>query len=75
MKHMNTEWVGPVPKQCDICELPLTVQFMDCAVPGPEYRGIWGCLCPQCFSKFNCALGLGRGQAYTKQPDGRWLKM
>jgi len=36
--------------------------------------GPWGILSPASFRQHGVGVGLGRGQKYEKQSDGRWLK-
>lgn len=61
-------WPGTLSK-CDQCGKPFGNLMFDAATP----RG-WGNLCKPCFDMLGCTLGTGRGQEYTRQPDGRWLK-
>ena len=64
-------WIGTPPKKCDLCGSPIKKVFIDGAV---RHTGIWGFMCNSCFCLDGYGLGLGRGQKYTKQPDGKWLK-
>jgi len=36
-------------------------------------RGPWGWLCQSCFNLEGIGLGIGLGQKYELQSDGRWL--
>ena len=63
-------WAGLVPLNCDLCHGVIGSTFVD----GRTTQGPWGCLCPQCHSRYGVGLGTGRGQRYDKQADGRWLK-
>lgn len=65
-------WMSPVPDKCDTCNNPITERFFD----AKTRMGPWGCLCPTCqvLGPGMNQLGLGKGQEYTKQPNGRWLK-
>lgn len=68
---MPKYWMGVVSK-CDVCDKELTTIMYDMKTR----MGPWACMCS------NCAmggigigkLGLGLGQEYKKQPDGKWLK-
>lgn len=65
-----TYWAGKI-EDCQWCGIPLIVTFVDGRIPA---MGIWGCLCETCVRKLGVQIGTGKGQRYTKQPDGRWLK-
>ncbi len=41
--------------------------------PGPTTRGPWGCICRDCFNLSHGRLGLGLGQRYERQVDGKFL--
>ena len=63
---------SPVSKKCDICTAPFPkskgTRMYDTVV-----HGRWGCICHTCFVRFNCALGLGKGQKYERQVNGAFL--
>lgn len=63
-------WTADVPTYCEIS----MQQIIDCFVGGVTPMGSWGHMHPDTHSDFGCGFGLGRGQKYEKQPDGRWLK-
>lgn len=65
-------WLGPVPEKCDTCGAPIKKVFFDAATS----RGSWANMCPKCqaFGPGMDRLGPGRGQRFTLQEDGRWLK-
>ena len=63
-------WTNPPPAHCDLCGLALVTQFID----GKTDRGPWGCLCPTCHREHGCGLGTGRGQEYTLNTAGEWVK-
>lgn len=65
-------WLSPAPDKCDLCGTPITNVFID----GKTRQGPWGFLCPSCHL-LDCGghLGLGFGQRYEKQSDGKWLKV
>jgi hypothetical protein len=64
-------WMGPVPKQCDICQRPITDTFVDGAIK----LGPWGVMGLCCFEKWGRGLGTGRGQKYVKQENGHFKKV
>ena len=63
-------WMSPAPTECDIDQTPITNRFVD----GVTIMGPWANMCPACHAKLGRGLGLGKGQEYTKQEDGKWLK-
>lgn len=65
-----TYWQGTPPSTCQIMGEPITDTFVDGALQG----GSWGILCDKCHKTFGVGLGKGRGQKYTKQTNGKWLK-
>lgn len=62
-------WVGKPPARCELCGDPIRMTFTD----GATGRG-WANMCPCCFGLYGLGHGTGRGQQYTKQRDGKWLK-
>jgi hypothetical protein len=64
-------WKGTPPLKCDICEEPIAKLFFDAKTT----QGPWGTLCEECFERHTYGeLGLGFGQRYEKQANGKWLK-
>ena len=64
-------WMGPVPEHCDITYVPITDKFID----GVSHAmHAWAIMHPDAHKEFGDGLGTGKGQEYTKQADGRWLK-
>jgi len=74
----ETYWMSPPPTQCDLVgvmaarhdSIADSGEFVD----GKTRMGPWGCLCMKCHARYGVGLGLGKGQHYTRQADGRWLK-
>lgn len=71
-------WCGVIgPKAADGSQLddfdhPIDDVFID----GKTRMGPWACMSPTSFKVFGIGkLGLGFGQKYQKQADGRWLKV
>lgn len=73
---MNVElkrkyWSGTI-FSCQLCKNPLEGVMYDALVP----RGArWGNLCQECFTTHGCSVGLGRGQKYLLDAEGRWYKV
>jgi hypothetical protein len=47
----------------------------DTVIDGKTIMGPWGMMAPASHRRYGVGLGLGRGQKYVKQPDGKWLKV
>lgn len=64
-------WAGVI-SHCDVCRTPFDKVFYDAKTVG----GPWACMCPSCqtLGPGIGKTGLGIGQKYEKQEDGRWLK-
>lgn len=69
-KKPEKYWVGQPDPNCDICDRPIDKAFVD----GRTRFGPWGNMCMACFRADGAGLGLGLGQKYEQQADGRWLK-
>lgn len=65
-------WLGHLSDACQLCERPYNGIMYDCSLP---QNGMWANICQICFRKTGSALGVGRGQEYQRQKDGRWLKV
>lgn len=63
-------WMGSTPAICDTCDEPIKKEFTD----GKTRMGPWANMCPGCSAIYGVGLGLGRGQKYEQQTNGRWLK-
>jgi len=69
-------WVSPVESKCEFCGTPIKNKFYDARIKTNTVNGaIAGIACPTCFTLDGCGLGTGKGQEYSKQKDGRWLKI
>lgn len=63
-------WLSAV-NNCEICGTP----HRDKMVDGKTRMGPWALMCLPCHANNGGRLGLGIGQKYQKQPNGRWLKI
>jgi hypothetical protein len=63
-------WMGEVSR-CDICQQLIKAELID----GATVRGPWASMDPTCHGMFGIGLGLGKGQRYVRQANGRWLKV
>lgn len=66
---MAIYWQGQVGEKDDL-GVPIDGVFID----GATIVGPWAIMAPATFKKLGRGLGMGKGQQYEKQPDGRWLK-
>lgn len=62
-------WLSPVGDLDDFGNA-----IHDTFIDGKTRLGPWGLMTPEAHAALGCGLGLGRGQKYVKQADGRWLK-
>ena len=64
-------WFGSDPVRCDVCEEPISGEFVDGNV-----RGIssWAMMCIPCHESIGAGLGSGRGQKY-RQEGPEWVKV
>lgn len=71
-------WMSPVPTACELTgrvsathdDIAKDGEFVD----GKTKMGPWACMCIRCHDRYGVGLGMGKGQRYTRQADGRWLK-
>ena len=63
-------WLSDPPDKCDVGGEAITTTFID----GKSKFGPWGFMCPICFALDGIGLGVGRGQKYELQDNGKWLK-
>jgi hypothetical protein len=63
-------WHGESPDRCIVCRQPFRNSFID----GATRAGRWGLLDLACHRVHGLGLGVGKGQLFRRQPDGRWLK-
>ena len=72
LETMNEEpvyWLSPLEDGCQITNTPYNGVMYDAKTP---YG--WANVCHDAFVTLGCRLGLGLGQKYEQQADGRWLK-
>lgn len=58
------------PLTCDTCEKELEHVMYDAAT----VFGSWANLCQTCYVRYGTGLGTGKGQRYSKQDNGQWVK-
>lgn len=66
-------WIGDIPETDDF-GLPIDDIFID----GRTCHGPWAIMNPTSWAFRNATngeFGVGKGQKYKKQEDGRWLKV
>lgn len=68
-------WIGDAPTKCDMSDALSDHDNMDTFIDGRIHGGSWANMCLKCHAAVGVGLGMGRGQKYTKQEDGRWLKV
>lgn len=61
-------WTAPVGGFDDF-GYPISKRIID----GKTKQGPWALMTPQSYVKHGIALGVGYGQLYEKQKDGKWL--
>lgn len=66
---LPTYWTGDVPKGCQMTGRKFDGVMYDARLPG----GSWGLICQATFDDYNLSLGVGRGQKFELQPNGKWL--
>lgn len=64
-------WTGKPPTHCDITG----IEIKDCFIDGRTQQGPWAHMSPEGHAAYGTGLGLGLGQKYRRQADGRWLKV
>lgn len=69
MEKERNYWLSPIGV-CDDCGGEFTNGVM---YDAKTQYGPWGNLCQACFSRIGVGLGIGYGQKYVKQADGKWL--
>lgn len=78
MSEKPKYWMGTVPDVCDLStpeDLPGYHDPVDKVfVDGKTRIGPWANMCMKCHRRDGFGLGLGKGQKYEKQEDGKWLK-
>jgi hypothetical protein len=65
-------WLGSLDR-CQTCRQDFNGVMYDAAIA--RFGGQWANICQECFDAHVCRLGLGRGQKYEQQDDGKWLKV
>lgn len=72
-------WAGRPPRCCDICKTLFGGGHHDkdheIFVDGRMRDGRWAIMCLTCHIKVGVGLGIGKGQMYLLQSDGRYQQM
>ena len=64
-------WSGSPPAKCEFCLGAIKDAFIDGKAKG---NGWWCIMDAHCHGKFGVGLGVGKGQRYARQSDGRFLR-
>lgn len=64
-------WIGEIPTNCPICGSKMRHTMVDARIKGQTG---WALIDLKCHAAHGVGVGLGKGQVYEKQADGRWLK-
>ena len=64
-------WCGEAPAICQVCDREIHGVFVD----GKTQWDCWACMCKDCWEMHGEGLGVGLGQMYGRQADGRWRKL
>lgn len=67
---MSVYWLSGLTC-CDHCNA--SFEKLDTMYDAATVFGPWGNLCEGCFASIGKGLGIGNGQKYAKQADGKWL--
>jgi hypothetical protein len=70
VKEQDKFWMGTVSDNDDFGK-PIVDTFID----GKTTMGPWANMNPDSFKQHGVGLGMGKGQLYRKQPDGKWKKI
>jgi hypothetical protein len=62
-------WLGD--RMCNTCLKRITGKLFDARI---TRGGTWATLCEPCFKRSGAGLGTGRGQEYTEQKNGQFVK-
>jgi len=71
VKAVDKYWYGSDPVKCDYCQEKFNGKFIDGRM---HNYSTWLRMCSACHEEVGVGLGTGKGQEYTLQPNGRWLK-
>lgn len=65
-------WSGDPGTTCQVSGKPFNGVMYDASLP--THGGRWANICQETFDEHGCRTGLGQGQKYELQEDGRWLR-
>ena len=69
--NAQTFWHGQAPVKCQMRGEAILTKFVDGSTGS---GGPWAIMCDECHKTFGVGLGIGRGQRFVMQGDGRFLK-
>jgi len=69
MEREKIYWLGA--HHCDVCRKMNPPELYNCRTN----LGVWGMLCKECFNILGVGLGIGKGQRYERQEDGKYLQV
>ena len=69
-KQYAVYWSGDLGPRDDFGRL-----YRDTMYDGKTKMGPWANMTEESWVIYGVGLGIGRGQKYKKQPDGRWMKV
>lgn len=65
----------PTPEKCDDCKRDLSLKEGTLMYDAKHPSGPWGCFCAHCFSNNGMSIGIGKGQSYVREADGKfWFR-
>lgn len=62
------QWLGEVPRVCQICGKPIRNDFVD----GKTANGQWAIMHQSCHRLHGVGLGIGKGQLFRRLDEG-WI--
>ncbi len=65
-------WLSQPPSKCQIGGENIVMSFVDGSTGS---GGPWAIMCNECHKVYGVGLGIGKGQRFVLQGDGRFLKV
>lgn len=72
MAENQTYWLSPFDGKCQVTGEDCNGVMYDAKLPA-QFGGVWANISHSTFVALGCKTGIGLGQKYERQPDGRWL--